>query len=363
VTEQQTVWWEDGRVRMIDQTRLPAELVILDLSSAEAVAEAIRSMRVRGAPAIGVAAGLGLALAAHAAAGESPGVFRRRLSDAGECLRGTRPTAVNLFWAIDRLLGVAEREQDPGRAAARVEAEARAMVGEDVRVNRAIGRHGVDLMPAEGGVLTHCNAGSLATVAYGTALGVIRAAVEAGRNLHVYVDETRPRLQGMKLTAWELQQDGILATIITDSMAGWVMRQGRVRAVIVGADRIAANGDTANKIGTYGLAVLAHAHQIPFYVAAPLSTIDFLLPDGGSIPIEERSTDEVTHLHGVCLAPEGAGVYNPAFDVTPAALITAIVTEAGVARSPLHDSLAQLGESGWPRDESGAEAPPRCTAL
>ena len=344
MTEQRTVWWEEGRVRMIDQTRLPEELVILELHSDEAVAEAIRSMRVRGAPAIGVAAALGLALAARAARSESLEPFQRRLATAAERLRGTRPTAVNLFWALDRLLSVAEEEREPRRAAERLEAEAREMVEEDIRINRALGRHGAGLLPAEGGVLTHCNTGSLATVAYGTALGVVRAAVESGRKLHVFVDETRPRLQGMKLTAWELLRDGIPATVITDNMAGWVMRQGRVQAVIVGADRIAANGDTANKIGTYGLAVLAHAHEIPFYVAAPTSTLDFSLPDGRAIPIEERAPGEVTHLGGVRVAPEGVGVYNPAFDVTPAALITAIITEAGVVRPPSRDALAQLVE-------------------
>jgi methylthioribose-1-phosphate isomerase len=218
------------------------------------------------------------------------------------------------------------------------------MIEEDIRINRAIGRHGAALLPAEGGVLTHCNTGSLATVAYGTALGVVRAAVESGRKLHVFVDETRPRLQGMKLTAWELLRDRIPATVITDSMAGWMMRQGRVQAVIVGADRIAGNGDTANKIGTYSLAVLARAHEIPFFVAAPISTIDFCLSEGRAIPIEERAPDEVTHINGVRLAPEGVEVANPAFDVTPAALITAIITEAGIARPPSRDSLAALVE-------------------
>src|SRR5207253_5660753 len=217
-------------------------------------------------------------------------------------------------------------------AAERLEAEAREMVEEDIRINRALGRHGAGLLPAEGGVLTHCNTGSLATVAYGTALGVVRAAVESGRKLHVFVDETRPRLQGMKLTAWELQRDGIPATVITDNMAGWVMRQGRVQAVIVGADRIAANGDTANKIGTYGLAVLARAHEIPFYVAAPSSTFDLSLPAGDAIPIEQRDPREVTHGFGRQTAPAGVKVYNPAFDVTPAHLIAGIVTEKGLIR-------------------------------
>jgi methylthioribose-1-phosphate isomerase len=344
MTEQRTVWWEEGRVRMLDQTRLPEETLILDLHTVEEVAEAIRSMRVRGAPAIGVTAALGLALAAHAARSEPPEAFRRRLTEAAARLRGTRPTAVNLSWALERLLRVAEAESEPRWAAERLEAEAREMVEEDIRINRAIGRHGAALLPAEGGVLTHCNTGSLATVAYGTALGVVRAAVESGRKLHVFVDETRPRLQGMKLTAWELLRDRIPATVITDSMAGWMMRQGRVQAVIVGADRIAGNGDTANKIGTYSLAVLARAHEIPFFVAAPISTIDFCLSEGRAIPIEERAPDEVTHINGVRLAPEGVEVANPAFDVTPAALITAIITEAGIARPTSRDSLAALVE-------------------
>jgi methylthioribose-1-phosphate isomerase len=344
MTERRTVWWEEGRVRMIDQTRLPGALVFLDLETDEAVAESIRSMRVRGAPAIGVAAALGLALAARDAQSEPQVVFERRLAAAAERLKGTRPTAVNLSWAIDRLLCLARDEPDPRRAAGRIEAAARAMVEEDIQVNRAIGRHGAALLPAVGGILTHCNTGSLAAVAYGTALGVVRAAVENGKSLHVFVDETRPRLQGMKLTAWELQQEGIPATVITDSMAGWVMSQGRVQAVIVGADRIAANGDTANKIGTYSVAVLARAHRVPFYVAAPLSTLDFDSPDGRAIPIEERDPSEVTHVGGESLAPAGVAVYNPAFDVTPAALITAIITERGVASPPTVDSLAALAD-------------------
>jgi methylthioribose-1-phosphate isomerase len=340
--EERTVWWEEGRVRMIDQTRLPEETVILDLHTDTEVAEAIQTMRVRGAPAIGVAAGLGLALAARAAQSEPASQFPERLQEAAGRLRRTRPTAVNLFWAIDRLMALAEAEPEPNRAAAALEAEARAMVEEDVRINQAIGRHGLAVMPAEGGVLTHCNAGSLATAGFGTALGVIRAAAAEGRSLHVYVDETRPRLQGMKLTAWELQQAGIPATLITDNAAAWIMRQGRVQAVIVGADRIAANGDTANKIGTYGLALLARAHQIPFYVAAPISTIDRSLADGSAIPIEERSSEEVTHIAGVRQAPEGVSALNPAFDVTPAELITAIITESGIARPPLEAALRRL---------------------
>jgi methylthioribose-1-phosphate isomerase len=342
MTEQRTVWWEDGRVHMLDQTLLPDRIVVLKLRTDEEVAEAIESMRVRGAPAIGVAAALGLALAARAARAEPEPVFRQRLRHSAARLRRTRPTAVNLFWAIDRLVSLAEQEPDAARAAQRLESEARAMVEEDIRINQAIGRHGSSLLPAEGGVLTHCNAGSLATAGFGTALGVIRAAVKDGKSLHVFVDETRPRLQGMKLTAWELQQDGIPATLITDNAAGWIMRQGRIQAVIVGADRIAANGDTANKIGTYSLALLARAHGIPFYVAAPISTIDLALPDGSGIPIEERSPEEVTHVGGIRQAPEGVAALNPAFDVTPAHLLTAIITEVGTAQPPTTEALRRL---------------------
>jgi methylthioribose-1-phosphate isomerase len=327
---------------MIDQTRLPAERVIIDLRTDEEMAEAIRMMRVRGAPAIGVAAAMGLALAARAAAAEPPNVFRERLHAAAARLCATRPTAVNLTWAIDRLLRLVDGEPDPRRAADHLELETRRMLEEDIQANQALSRYGAALMPERGGVLTHCNTGSLATVAYGTALGVIRAAVEAGKELHVYAGETRPRLQGMKLTAWELLRDGIPVTLITDSMAAWVMQQGRVQAVVVGADRIAANGDTANKIGTYSLAVLARAHEIPFYVAAPTSTVDLNLADGSHIPIEVRSAEEITHVSGIRLAPEGAAAYNPSFDVTPASLISAIITEVGNARPPYITALREM---------------------
>jgi methylthioribose-1-phosphate isomerase len=350
MNELRTVDWADGVVRLIDQTRLPEELVVLELADVEAVADAIQTMKVRGAPAIGVTAALGMALAARAAAATAPDRdrFRARLREAAERLRGTRPTAVNLFWAIDRMLRVAGSEDDvsPQELAARVEHEARALIDADIAVNRAMGRYGADLLPVEARVLTHCNAGSLATVGYGTALGVIRAAVEAGKKIHVYVDETRPRLQGMKLTAWELVREGIPATLIADNMAGWLMRQGKIDAVIVGADRIAANGDTANKIGTYAVAVMARAHRLPFYVAAPISTIDFSLATGDAIPIEERSPEEVTHAsvggQQLRLAPEGISAYNPAFDVTPADLITALITERGVAQPPDRETLAAL---------------------
>lgn len=339
-----TVDWRDGVVTMIDQRRLPGEFLVLELRDHREVANAIRTMAVRGAPAIGVAAALGLALAASEAAGEGSETFWQRLREADATLRATRPTAVNLFWGLDRVMRAAEahRHEAPPVAAEAAVSEARAMIQEDIAVNRAIGACGAALLPANGHVLTHCNTGSLATVHYGTALGVIRTAVEAGKDLHVWVDETRPRLQGMKLTAWECQQLDIPATVIADNMAASLMRKGEVQAVIVGADRIAANGDTANKIGTYGLAVLARAHEVPFYVAAPLSTIDFQLPTGDEIPIEERGAEEVILAGSTRLAPEGVAVYNPAFDVTPAPLITAIITERGAAMPPTHETLEGL---------------------
>ncbi|MFN3652651.1 MAG: S-methyl-5-thioribose-1-phosphate isomerase [Armatimonadota bacterium] len=338
-----TIWWDDGVVRMIDQRILPERFEILALTNYQEVADAIRTMAVRGAPAIGCSAALGLALAAREALQGPAEEFFPRLREAAEVLRGTRPTAVNLFWAIDRVMRVAEAHVgDPAGAAEAVLAEAQRMLDEDVRANRAMGAYGAELLPEGANVLTHCNTGSLATVYYGTALGVVRAAVEQGKNLHVWVDETRPRLQGLKLTAWECRELGIPHTAISDNMAGWVMRQGRVSAAIVGADRIAGNGDTANKIGTYSVAVLARAHGVPFYVAAPLSTVDFDLATGDQIPIEERAETEVTHAGPVRLAPEGVRVYNPAFDVTPAEYITAIITDRGVAYPPFAESLARL---------------------
>ncbi|MCC2671026.1 MAG: methylthioribose-phosphate isomerase [Armatimonadetes bacterium] len=340
-----TVNWRDGVVLMIDQRVLPGRFEVLELRDYREVADGIRTMAVRGAPAIGVSAALGLALAAQEALQAPEGEFRARLAEAADVLRGTRPTAVNLFWAIDRVMRVADAQPDPPTAAEAVLAEALVMLEEDVLANRAMGEWGAALLPQQGNILTHCNTGSLATVYHGTALGVVRSAVEQGKQLHVWVDETRPRLQGMKLTAWECAQLQIPATVITDNMAAWVMRQGKVDAVIVGADRIASNGDTANKIGTYGAAVIARAHGVPFYVAAPLSTVDFSLASGAEIPIEERATEEVTDAGPVRLAPEGVAVYNPAFDVTPAEYVTAIITERGVARAPFTESLARLRES------------------
>ena len=328
---------------MIDQTRIPAELVTIELTTAEQVADAITTMKVRGAPAIGVSAALGIALAARHSAASDQGQFLGELEDAAHLLRNTRPTAVNLFWGIDRMLCAAEAALEDGLSIAEVKRAldqcAVAMIEEDEAVCRAIGAHGVELMPDEGHVLTHCNAGALACVSYGTALGVVRAAIEAGKRIHVFADETRPRLQGMKLTCFELVRDGIPVTVISDSTAGSLMRKGHVDCVIVGADRIAANGDVANKIGTYPLAVLAHHHGIPFYVAAPTSTVDPSLKHGDDIPIEERSHEEVTHIDGHRIAPVGVDVINPSFDVTPAALVTAIITEKGIAYPPYKQSL------------------------
>ena len=317
-----TLEWRDGRVRMIDQRLLPARLEFLDASTVDELCDAIRTLAVRGAPALGVAGAMGVALAA---------VTGEDLGAAGARIIATRPTAVNLAWGVARALAA----DDPV-------AEAVRLAEDDVARNRRSGAHGAPLVPEGGRVLTHCNAGALACAGYGTALGVIRAAHEAGKKIHVWVDETRPRLQGMKLTAWECRELGIPATIIADNMAASLMRKGRVDAAIVGADRIAANGDTANKIGTYGAAVLANAHGIPFYVAAPLSTVDFSLSNGDLILIEERPDDEVTHANGVRLAPEGVPVYNPAFDVTPAEYVAAIITERGIAYPPFTASLEAL---------------------
>lgn len=328
---------------MIDQNRLPAELVTLELTTPEQVADAIRTMKVRGAPAIGVSAAAGVALAARRAFSDDVREVFAAAERASNLLRSTRPTAVNLFWATDRMLDAARKCLDRGLDAAglrdSLERLAVEMIEEDERVCRSIGLHGAALLPDEGHVLTHCNAGALACVSYGTALGVVRAAVEAGKRIHVFADETRPRLQGMKLTCFELAADGIPVTVIADNMAGALMRKGRIDCVVVGADRIASNGDVANKIGTYSVAVLAHHHGIPFYVAAPISTVDFSLHSGDDIPIEERSCDEVLHFDGRRVAPAGVEAANPGFDVTPAALVTAIVTEKGIARPPYKQSL------------------------
>lgn len=325
----------EGSLWLLDQTRLPLDFVELECRRVEQVEEAIKRLRVRGAPAIGIAAAYGVCLAARDAlsAGEP---FHERLAQATRLLAASRPTAVNLFFALDRMRARSESMRnagaDPQAIAAALLVEAIAIHDEDRAMCRAIGQHGAALLPDRGGVLTHCNAGALATSEFGTALGVITAAYAAGKKLEVFVDETRPLLQGARLTAWELTRAGIPATLICDNMAAQVMAEGRVQAVVVGADRIAANGDTANKIGTYGVAVLAHAHGIPFHVAAPVTTFDLELADGAGIPIEQRHADEVTHHGGQRFAPPGVAVYNPAFDVTPARYIASIITDRGVIR-------------------------------
>lgn len=341
-----TLEWTDRGVVFIDQTKLPTEEVYVTCKTYQEVADAIVTMIVRGAPAIGVAAAMGIALGARDLPGNSTDDFRRGFGEICRVLGGTRPTAVNLFWAIRRMQR--RFEELAGRPIPQVKrelvVEACRMHEEDIAANKAMGRNGANLLPDEGGVLTHCNAGALATAGYGTALGVIRAAIEGGKKLHVYADETRPFLQGSRLTAWELMKDGIETTLISDNMAGWMMSKGKIKAVITGADRIAANGDTANKIGTYSVAILAKEHGIPFYVAAPFSTIDLDTPDGSKIPIEERSSKEVTHIGGKQIAPADVKVENPAFDVTPAKYIAAIITERGVATAPFGDSLRKLAD-------------------
>lgn len=339
-----TIEYRDGVVRLIDQTRLPAALEYVECRTWQEVAAAIREMRVRGAPAIGVAAAYGLALAGLAYPRDDPEGFVAAIEAAAKGLAATRPTAVNLTWALQQGLQVARESSARGAAAARAAllALAERLAEEDVAACRRLGALGAELVPARAKILTHCNTGALATVGYGTALGVIRAAVEAGKQVHVYVDETRPYLQGARLTAWELLQEGIPQTLITDNMAGHFIARGMVDLVIVGADRIAANGDVANKIGTYTLAVLCRENGVPFYVAAPTSTIDLRLSSGAEIPIEERSPDEVLQVLGQRIAPAGVRAAHPAFDVTPARYVTAIITERGIARPPYAASLPSL---------------------
>jgi methylthioribose-1-phosphate isomerase len=337
-------------VRFIDQTKLPTEETYVTCKSYEEVADAIRTMIVRGAPAIGVAAAMGVALGALQSQAKTLPDLEREFDTICNVLAGTRPTAVNLFWAIRRMRDKFEQLRALPIAEIKSElvAEAQRMLVEDIAANEAMGKHGAVLLPSSGGVLTHCNAGALATAGYGTALGVIRAAVQSGKKLNVFADETRPFLQGSRLTAWELMKDGIPTTLIADSMAGAMMRLGKIDAVIVGADRIAANGDVANKIGTYSVAVLAKEHGIPFYVAAPISTVDPNTSDGSKIPIEQRASTEMTHLAGQQIAPDAVRVENPGFDVTPNKYVTAIITERGVARSPYAESLAKLMAQGTP---------------
>jgi methylthioribose-1-phosphate isomerase len=342
-----TVDWEEGRVVLIDQTALPHEYKRVWLSDYREVAEAIRTMIVRGAPAIGVTAALGVALGAQEAPEIGWVAFRTYLEEIGRVLKATRPTAVNLFWAVDRMLSVADKNRALGIEATKkaLIAEGLAMIQEDIARNRAMGAFGASLIQDGDSCLTHCNAGALATVDYGTALAVFRAAKEQGKQIHVYSDETRPRLQGMKLTAWELHQEEIPVTILCDNMAGWMMRQGKIQRIFVGADRIASNGDTANKIGTYSVAVLARYHGIPFYVVAPTSTIDLSLISGEKIPIENRSSSEVTEIDHHWIAPQGVDALNPSFDVTPAELISGIITENGIAYPSYKDSLSKLTNS------------------
>jgi methylthioribose-1-phosphate isomerase len=339
-----TIEWKGDRVRLLDQRRLPGEVRYFDCRDPSSLAKAIRGMAIRGAPAIGVAASMGVALAAQKLQTHNLKVFLKNLKEVCQQMRQTRPTAVNLFWAVNRM----QKWLDQTRSfsieeiKAKLENEALRIYREDLAINRKIGDNGKRLIKDGDGVLTHCNAGGLATAGFGTALGVIRSAWTGGKRFHVFVDETRPLLQGSRLTAWELAQEKIPATVLTDNMAGWLMKNGKINLVIVGADRIARNGDTANKIGTYGLAILAKYHGVPFYVAAPTSTLDLSLPSGEKIPIEERSTEEVTHLRGKRITPKEIEAYNPAFDVTPHSLITGIITEKGIARKSFERQFKRI---------------------
>ena len=341
-----TIEWQSDAVVMIDQRKLPGQEIYVRCKTAPEVARAIKTMVIRGAPAIGVAAAMGIALGMNRSKAQGTKQFAVEFNKLCDLMAATRPTAVNLFWAIARMKQAFSAAVLAGQSVAEVKArltsEATAIHDEDVASCRAMGRFGAEMVPAGARILTHCNAGALATAGYGTALGVIRAAAEQGKVAQVFADETRPFLQGARLTAWELVRDGIPTTVITESMAGPLMQRGDIDFIVVGADRIAANGDFANKIGTYTVAMLAHAHKIPFYTAAPLSTIDLATPDGSAIPIEQRDAREVTHLGGTRLAPEGATVWNPAFDVTPNHLLAGVITEKGIARPPFGESLRRL---------------------
>jgi methylthioribose-1-phosphate isomerase len=339
-----TIEWKENTVVMIDQTRLPGEESYVECRTYEDVADAIKRMVIRGAPAIGVAAAMGIALGAISLRTTKRDEFTAEVKRIAGVILRTRPTAVNLAWAVKRMLGILdEAEGDVEQLKSRLVGEARYILEEDIDTCKRIGQTGAGLIGDNSIVLTHCNAGALATGGYGTALGVIRAAVEGGKKIEVIATETRPFLQGARLTAWELDRDGIPVSLITDNMAGYIMSKGMVNAVVVGADRIAANGDVANKIGTYTLSVLARSHNIPFYVAAPMSTIDFDCPGGESIPIEERNPDEVTHISGIRIAPE-VNVYNPAFDITPNENVSAIITEKGIVVKPFAVNLLKLRE-------------------
>ena len=338
-----TIDWQDDVIVMVDQRKLPSQELYVRCRSSQEVARAIRTMVIRGAPAIGVAAAMGIALGMRRSSAKGTRQFAVEFQKICDMMAATRPTAVNLFWAIDRMKRAFAEGAQAGESADelsnRLEREARSIHDEDVASCRAMGAFGADVVPDGARVLTHCNAGALATAGYGSALGVIRAAVERGKKIAVFADETRPFLQGARLTAWELIRDGIHTTVITESMAGPLMRAGEIDMVVVGADRIAANGDTANKIGTYTVAVLANEHKIPFYVAAPLSTIDLATPDGDHIPIEERDQREITHIGSARLTPVGANIRNPAFDVTPHRYIAGIITETGIIRPPYSEAL------------------------
>jgi methylthioribose-1-phosphate isomerase len=339
-----TIEWKGDRVRLLDQRRLPQEVRYLDCKDASSVAEAIRTMAIRGAPAIGVAAAMGIALAAKKIQANRPEILRKSLEKVCQQMKQTRPTAVNLFWAVDRMNRVWDQggSDDVETIKKRLEKEALKIYEEDLEINRKIGEKGRALIKDGYGVLTHCNAGGLATAGFGTALGVIHAAWAQGKRFRVFVDETRPLLQGSRLTAWELVQEKIPAIVLTDNMAGWLMKKGEIKLVLVGADRIARNGDTANKIGTYGLAILSKWHDIPFYIAAPTSTLDISLASGRDIPIEERKPEEVTHLGGKRITPKGIRAFNPGFDVTPHPLIRGIITEKGIVREPFERRLRRI---------------------
>jgi methylthioribose-1-phosphate isomerase len=337
-----TIEWKEGKVFLIDQRKLPQKYEIINCSTYQEVAEAIKKMKIRGAPAIGVAAAFGMALAAYSSKAENYEIFIQDMEKAKKCLALTRPTAVNLFWALNRIMNLitTKKNIDLFKLKDMILQESKTIAKEDIKINRAIGRYGSSLIKDRDSILTHCNAGALATVDHGTALGVMRTAfISEGKNIHVYVDETRPVLQGARLTAWELKQEKIPFTLITDNMAGFLMFKNKVDLIIVGADRIALNGDVVNKIGTYSLSVLARENKVPFYVAAPLSTIDLSLKTGSMIPIEERGPKEVTHILGKEITPKGVKVFNPAFDLTPNRYITGIITEKGIIRKPYKENI------------------------
>jgi len=337
-----TIEWQNGQVRLIDQTKLPYKLEYVDITSSNQMGEAIRDMIVRGAPAIGIAGAFGLVLGAMEIADfQDKMSFLSKLENIGDYLKSVRPTAVNLMWAIDKQLNFAKslNHNNPADLIRELTQNAIRMHGEDIEINKKIGKYGAEVVPKGAGILTHCNAGALATVGYGTALGVIRAAFEKDPTVQVFADETRPRQQGARLTTWEMVTDNIPVTLITDGMCGYFMKKGMIDFVVTGADRIAANGDTANKIGTYTVAIAAKAHNIPFYIAAPLSTIDISISSGDEIPIEERDSEEVTHINGHRICPEGVNIINPAFDVTPASYIEGIITEVGILKPDYKESI------------------------